>query len=212
MEFNTPFNENSLPYSICSRTINKDWFGMSMTDVWSILSEQIHFIAHAYKIQIYSFIVMSNHFHLLASAPLNNLPTAMQFFLAQSSRQITKSVGRINHTWRAKYFRCQIRTDRYYLHAYKYFYRNPVEAGICRFVEEYPFSTLHGLIGAAPLIVPVQYDDTLFSDFEGTLAWLNKGTIAEHREAVRKALRRRQFRLPREANVGKSHPLESQLY
>ncbi len=183
-----------------------------MPEVWAILTEQLYFIAHAYKIEIFSFIVMSNHFHLLAAAPAENLAPAMQFFLAQSSRQITKSVGRINHTWRAKYFRCQILTERYYLHAYKYFYRNPVEAGMCRFVEEYPFSTLHGLLGSAPTIVPLQHDDTLFNDVEGTLDWLNSGTDPEHREAVRKALRRRKFKLPRDVRTGRLHPLESALY
>jgi len=35
-----------------------------------------------------------------------------------------------------------IRSAEYYFQVYKYVYRNPVEAGICGVVEEYPFSTL----------------------------------------------------------------------
>lgn len=185
---------------------------MPMEAIWDILSEQLHFVAHAYQIQFHLFVAMSNHFHAIASADPPLLSAGMQYFLSQTSRLITKSSGRINHTWRARFYRSQILTTQHYLHAYKYFYRNPVEAGLCSRVEDYPYSTLHGLIGRRPLLIPVVHDDTLFSDFEGTLEWLNKKPECSHREAIRKALRRRKFKLPRDSKTTHLHPLESARY
>ncbi len=128
------------PYSLGARCINKDWFGMPMDDVRKIMEENLHFCAHAFEIKIYLFVLMSNHYHLIAEAPLGNLSACMQYLQASTSRQITKSAGRINHTWRAKFFRTLMGSHHYYLNAYKYFYRNPVAAGICNRVEDYRYS------------------------------------------------------------------------
>lgn len=184
---------------------------MKMEDVWTIMSDYLYFISHAYNFRIHAFVLMQNHYHLLGSAPLGYLSPAMQYFLAQTSRQITKCAGRINHTWRARFFRCEIQTEHYYMHAYKYFYRNPVEAGVCERVEDYQFSTIPGLLGQRKLIIPVHSDDTLFSDISGTLDWLNTPTNPDYRDVIRRALRRSKFKLPRDKN-GKLHPLEGIAY
>jgi len=201
-----------LPVSLGARCINKDWFGMSMDEVWSVMEDYLHFISHAYDIRIHLFVLMSNHYHMVARAPQNNMPAAMQYFQTETSRRITKAAGRINHLWRQKYFRSIIGGTRYYLHAYKYFYRNPVEAKICERVQDYPYSTLHGLLGHKKLIIPVCSDDTLFAGVDDTLAWLNTPPEKGHSEIIRKALRRREFKLPRDPKKAGRHPLEDEKY
>jgi REP element-mobilizing transposase RayT len=202
---------DEFPHSIGASCINKDWFGMPMDEVWDILEEYLYFVCHAYTIRVHCFILMSNHFHLMASGESRSLSAGTQFWLSQTSRQITKSAGRINHTWKANHFRRPILNPHYFLNAYKYFHRNPVEAKIIERVEDYPFSTLFGLLGRRQMILPVTYDDTLFSDVEGTLKWLNSAPSPEDREAMRLALRRSEFKLPRSKSGG-LHRLETQLY
>jgi REP element-mobilizing transposase RayT len=202
--------EEVFPYNIGARCINKDWFGMPLDEVWNILEEQLYFVCHAFEIRVHCFVLMINHFHLIASGKPTQLSSGLQFFLAQSSRQITKSTDRINHTWKARHFRRLIGTPHYFLNVYKYFYRNPVEAKIVERVEEYPFSTLNGLLGQRQLIIPVVHDDTLFSDVEETLRWLNHAPSPDNREAMKAALKRKEFKLPR--SRGKAHPLELALY
>lgn len=81
-----------------------------------------------------------------------------------------------------------------------------MKAGLCERAEYYPYSTLSGLLGRGHLVIPVQEDQTLFSDVEGTLAWLNRVPDVENWEAVRKALRRKTFTL---GQVDRNpHPLE----
>lgn len=199
-------SEFTYPFSIGSRTINKDFFGMPIPDVWDIMSEQLHFAVNAFDLKIHLFVLMSNHFHMIGSARPDVLSSAMQFMLTQTSRLINKSTNRINHTWRSRYFRRKIGCSLYYRHAYKYFYRNPVEAGLCVRVEDYPYSTLHGLLGRSHLLIPMTKDDLLFDDVEGCLRWLNTRPEEDHIEAVARALRRSEFKLPKKSL--RPHPLE----
>jgi len=67
----------------------------------------------------------------------------------------------------------------YYKHAYKYIYRNPLEAGLCKRVEDYEFSSLRGLLGAAELRAPVIDNMDLIYGAQKMLAWLNAGEKEE---------------------------------
>ena len=102
-----------------------------------------------------------------------------------------------------------VTSPHYYLHAYKYFYYNPVKAGICARVEDYKYSTLRGLLGLDHLLVPVTEDTTLFSDVEGTLRWLNQRPDDNHWDAVKKALKKQQFKLRSLQSTNREHPLET---
>lgn len=126
--------------------------------------------------------------------------------MCETSRELVRLGNRINQTYGGPHFRCLIKSHHYFLNAYKYLYYNPVAAGICENVLDYPYSTLHGQLGQGRLLIPVEEDLTLFNDVEGTLAWLNTRPKKENWLAVRNALRRKEFKLGR-YNF-KVHPLE----
>jgi REP element-mobilizing transposase RayT len=177
-----------------------------MDVVWRIMCDQLYFIHHAYQFRIYAFVLMSNHFHLMVKTPLANLDDGMGWFMRESSRSLVKAGNRINQTYGGPYFRTVIRGHHHFLNTYKYNYYNPVKAGICDDVSSYPYSTLSGLLGRSPLIIPVEEDVTLFSDVDATLRWLNRKPDEENWLAVRRALRKNEFRLAREN--GRPHSLE----
>ncbi len=189
----------SSAYHVTSRCINRDWFAMPINDVWKIFATNLKFVSSAYEIRVHAFILMSNHFHLLATAPRANLSLAMNYFLAQTSRHIVHDSNRINHTFARKFKRCRVDTIFYFLNCYKYIYQNPLRAGICARVEDYPFSTLPGLLGLSSMIVPT-LDDTLMNDIEGTLRWLNQPIQSQHIDATRLALRKSIFKYPSKPN------------
>ncbi|MBS1970381.1 MAG: hypothetical protein JSU04_08735 [Bdellovibrionales bacterium] len=62
----------------------------------------------------------------------------------------------------------------YYKRAYKYIYRNPVEAGMCSRAEDYEFSSLRGLLGRVNLQVPVIDNMGLIFGPKKILTWLNE--------------------------------------
>jgi putative transposase len=208
-----PFHcSTEFPYHITARSINKDWFEMPMDDVWMIMSYYLYFIHHAFHIEIRAFVLMSNHFHLIAKSPNGNLSLAMNYFMRETSRSITKVAGRINQTYGSRFFRSLIDDDRHFLTVYKYVYRNPVESGMTSSVEDYKYSTLNGLLGRSHLLVPVQEDAILFSDIVGTLKWLNTEPLMGSTDAVRKALKKQIFKISTDSNHKRIHPLNYLMY
>lgn len=197
------------PYHITARTNNREWFSLDLNTVWEIFENQLFFIHHAFGIRIHAFVLMSNHFHLLASDPLLKLPRAMRWLMTETSREIGRRSGRQNRIYGQRNFKCLISNYHYFLHAYKYVYRNPVEAKACIRVEDYPFSTLAGLLGNRPLIIPLE-EDLLFSDLLGNLKWLNAGVEKQDWESVRGALRKGEFKLRRDPHRNRTSHLDRQ--
>jgi len=131
--------------------------------------------------------------------------------MKETSRDISRLSGRINQTYGARYYKCIIRSDHYFMNSYKYIYRNPVEAGLCQGVEEYPYSTINGLLGSSPVYIPMIEDTLLFENTYRTLAWLNFKTKNEDRDSVKAALKRQYFKLPKNRNNSKPNHLEFDL-
>lgn len=201
-----------LPYHVTARCINREWFCLPLPAVWEIMENMLHFVHFAYGFRIHAFVLMNNHFHLIVRAPEKNLSAGMNYFMRETSREIGRRAHRINQTYGARFHRCLINNSHYFLHAYKYVYRNPVEAGIVRRPEDYSYSTLPGLLGRQKVSIPVEFDDTLFNSVESTLSWLNKKPSKENHEYVRKALRKQEFQLGIHRNSGKDNPLEHTKY
>lgn len=192
-------NHTNIPYHVTARCINRDWFSIDMQTVWQIMTRHLYFTHLAFDVRIHAFLLMSNHFHLIIKSPNQNLSAAMQYFMRESSRELTHLSSRINQTYGSRFHRSLLISPLYYLHAYKYLYRNPVTAGICHRVEDYPFSTLQALLGNARVEVPILDDwnwGTLH-ERDATLKWLNASPPKENLEEIKKALRKSVFKIPK---------------
>jgi putative transposase len=200
--------QSFFPYHCSARCINKEWFNLPMEKVWEIMSHHLCFAKHAFNTKVFSFTLMSNHWHLIMGTPEANLSEFMQYFMKETSCSLTRAGNRINQTYGGPYFRTIIHNDHYFRHAYKYDYYNPVEAGIVERVEDYPFSTLYGLVGRSHLLIPVEEDITLFADINGTLKWLNEKPEEQNWSAVRQALRRPSFKLAADKSTKRPNSLE----
>ncbi|MNJ92687.1 hypothetical protein D3C87_103610 [compost metagenome] len=198
-------NHTEFPYHITARCINRDWFAIELNEVWDVMTKHLLFISLAYEIRIHAFVLMNNHFHLIATSPLGNLSEAMWHFMRESGLDLRKISGRINQTYGGRFHRSLINSPLYFQHAYKYVYRNPVEAGLCAKVEDYPYSSLRGLLGLSSLDISIKDDDFWgsFDKRESALHWLNARPQHEHWLAVEKALSYSHFKLRRE-NARKS--------
>jgi putative transposase len=203
---------SEFPYSINARCINKEWFQIPLEDVWDIMEDYLYFLHIGFGFKIKSFVLMSNHFHLIAQAPLNNLSEGMRYFMRETSRQIGKKANRINQVYGSRFYRSLITKNHHYLHAYKYVYRNPIEAGLSNCVTSYPYSTLNRLVGKGPLNIPIEYDHILFDSFDSTIAWLNQSPSLENHEAVRKAMRKTEFSFATDSKTKKVHILEQIMF
>lgn len=197
MGHNIFLNHTELPYHVTARCINREWFSLDMHVVWEVMVRHLFFVNFAFNLRIHAFVLMSNHFHMIVRTPDANLSQAMAYFMRETSRELTKLGNRENQTYGGRFHRSLLSSPLYYLHAYKYLYRNPVKAGLCRRVQDYPFSSLQGLLGETWLEVPVCEDDhwSSLASRESTLLWLNAAPSEEHWDQVRTALKHPSFYL-----------------
>lgn len=196
--------QSEFPYNLSGRCINREWFQIPMEDVWKVFCEELADTIKKHNLQVHSFVLMSNHFHLIASTPNANISNCMHQFMGRSSRRLTKLGNRINETFAGRHYKTILQHPNYYLNAYKYNYRNPVKAGICEKVEDYPFSTIQFLLGTRERSFPLAEDTTYLSNSKGTLEWLNKTPDPEKLEAVRYALKRQFFESKKSRKTNKA--------
>lgn len=185
-------------YHVTARCINREWF-CSIDLAWKFFCEQLWFISNSYDVEIHSFVLMPNHFHLIIKAPKGNLSAAMRWLLSETSRSITRASHRINETYGTRFHRSLISNNHYYFQCMKYVYHNPVKAGLALNAELYKFSSLNGLIGLSRLEFPV-HDRTVIdaTSFEGTLQWINRKPHDKDWTSIQKAVRRTKFSLSKE--------------
>lgn len=162
------------PYHVSLRGIGRNPFPMEMPRLWRFSSDLLLFCSRAFNVEIHSFVLMTNHYHMLVRTPDCNLSKFMNYFNRELSREITYASGRINQKFGARYHASIIWQTRYYHSVYKYVYRNPVRAGLCERVEDYPYSSLNFLLGRERYLFPVY--ETYFEKVEdhlNNLNWLN---------------------------------------
>ncbi|MBI2605915.1 MAG: transposase [Deltaproteobacteria bacterium] len=189
---------SNYPYHITARSNNHDYFGIDPDTLWNIFNDYLHFLSIAFRVKTHAFVMMSNHFHLMASFPESNMHAALNRFMTETSRVINHSRKTVNHTYGKRHHACLIDNDLYYACAYRYVFQNPVRAEICQMVEEYPYSSLSGLIGKRRLDSPVyEYPSSLVpqvDNLEHLLAFLNQPVALRTADATRKALHRTRFK------------------
>ena len=88
----------------------------------------------------------------------------------------------------------------YYVILIKYLYRNPIKANLVDYAEEYPWSSLQGLIGKKTLEFPVWpqhygLDNLIPENYEDFLSFLNQPYSYEQDEVIKKSLQRYTFKI-----------------
>lgn len=147
-------------------------------------------IQKEYKIKISAFVLMSNHFHLLALSPEHDIDKVMYVFMRRLTHLIQKKSGRVNRIFGGRYKGCLIENERYLLNAFKYIYRNPVAAFISEKVEDYPFSTLQYFHHNQKLKFELEHP---FEQTQKLIDWLNCSFEKDEIESIRFGLSRTKF-------------------
>jgi hypothetical protein len=138
----------------------------------------------------------------MITSPNRGIELVMKELLGSSTRILNTKYGRSGHIFGGRYFWSVIREPTYYAHAVKYVYRNPVKAGLCEKVSDYVFSTYACGLGFSPMPFPIfppiekNLDRLLPKDAQSLDEWLNKPHKTDENEAIQKALKRREFKLP----------------
>ena len=104
--------------------------------------------AAKFNVAIHAYVLMDNHFHLLATPETaDGLPLMMQAVGRSYVRYFNDRHGRTGTLWEGRYKSTLIQTDRYLLACMAYIDLNPVRAGMVGAALDFPWSSHAHYVG-----------------------------------------------------------------
>ena len=98
--------------------------------------------ARKFNVAIHAYVLMSNHFHLLATPQTQDgLPQMMQAVGRRYVRYFNDAQHRSGTLWEGRYKSALIQSERYLLACMAYIDLNPVRAGLVATPADYPWSS-----------------------------------------------------------------------
>jgi len=98
-----------------------------------------------------AYCLMGNHFHLLVSTPLANLPRGMQRLGSGYAQWFNKQGGRRGPVFEDRYGGALIQREPHLLEVFRYIALNPVRANLCSSPHRYVWSSHAATAGLAPI-------------------------------------------------------------
>jgi putative transposase len=103
-----------------------------------------------FSLNLFSYCLMNNHFHLYFETRLANIDKAMCFLQASYSRYFNKRYLRIGPLFQSRYKSRLIKEDSDSRSLVRYIHQNPTEAGIVKNLEEYLWCSYACYVGTLP--------------------------------------------------------------
>ena len=98
--------------------------------------------AHTSGVAIHAYVLMTNHFHLLATPDEpQSIPQMMQAVGRRYVRYFNQRQARTGTLWEGRYRSTLIQSERYLLTCMAYIDLNPVRAGLVGDAADYPWSS-----------------------------------------------------------------------
>jgi putative transposase len=108
-----------------------------------------------YTVKLYSYVLMSNHFHLLLETPLGNLGEFMRHFNISYTGYFNRRHRRVGHLYQGRYKSILVDKDAYLSVVSRYIHLNPIRTRSLakasprekiHYLNHYPWSSLHGYL------------------------------------------------------------------
>ncbi len=131
------------PHHVIQRGNNRQAIFASSAD-YQILLDLLGENAKKFDVAIHAYVLMGNHFHLLATPQTQDgLPQMMQALGRRYVRYFNDTQKRSGTLWEGRYKSTLIQTEYYLLTCMAYIDLNPVRAGLVTQARDYPWSS-HG--------------------------------------------------------------------
>ena len=129
------------PHHIIQRGNNRQPIFTDRAD-YELLLDLLAEHARTQRVALHAYVLMSNHFHLLATPDTQEgVPALMQAVGRSYVRQFNRRHGRTGTLWEGRYRSTLIQAERYLLACMVYIDLNPVRAGMVADPAAYPWSS-----------------------------------------------------------------------
>jgi len=94
-----------------------------------------------FEIDVFAFVLMSNHYHLLIRTNRANLSKAMQWLGLTYTRRFNNRHSRAGHLFQGRFKSIVVEDDGYVVELSCYIHRNPLRAGMTKRLVDYRWSS-----------------------------------------------------------------------
>ncbi len=102
-----------------------------------------------YEVDVHSYCLMSNHYHLLIETHQENLSKFMRALNAQYAAYFNKKYKRVGHLWQGRFKSWFVTNEAYLYTLIKYIEYNPLKAKIVRDLGQYTYSSYNAFVHKA---------------------------------------------------------------
>ena len=135
------FNLVGIPQHVIQRGNNREPCFYSEED-YRFYLDQLNEIKEKYECSIHSYVLMTNHVHLLITSMMEHgIPKLMQALGRRYVYFINKKYKRTGTLWEGRYKSSLVDTDRYLLTCMRYIEMNPVRAKMVEHPADYMWSS-----------------------------------------------------------------------
>lgn len=135
------------PHHVIQRGNNRQPIFAATAD-YQMMLDLLDENARRFAVAIHAYVLMDNHFHLLATPQTaDGLPQMMQAVGRRYVRYFNDRQKRSGTLWEGRYKSTLIQTERYLLACMAYIDLNPVRAGMVAQARDYPWSSHAHYIG-----------------------------------------------------------------
>lgn len=99
-------------------------------------------ISTLFRIEIHSYCLMDNHYHILARTSLANLGKAMRHLNGIYTQRYNRMVKRDGSLFRGRYKAILIEAERYLIYVSRYIHLNPIAANLVKQAYDFQWSSL----------------------------------------------------------------------
>ncbi len=127
-------------YHVMQRGNNKEKIFQNDSDKQFFIAELAN-SKKMYGFELYGYVLLDNHYHLLLEAGEVPLSKIMQRLNSLYSRYYNRVHKRIDHLFGLRYKAIIIQDEKYLLAVLRYLHWNPIRAGLVRQVADYKWSS-----------------------------------------------------------------------
>lgn len=176
-------NESNI-YHIILRGVNKQNIFLENYDRTFFLNK-LEKTKDEYNSDIYTFVLMNNHVHLVIYDKENTLSKMMHSICTSYARYFNETYNRCGHLFQNRFKSIGVNSDRYLLNLIRYVHKNPEKEGIAK-MEDYEWSGYQEYLGKKKIVntefVLEMFDENKTKAIEKFFTF-NKGIEREYSDA-----------------------------
>lgn len=101
---------------------------------------------------VYAYCLMGNHIHLLIKEGPEGLELMFKRLCGRFVYWYNTKYRRVGHLFQDRFKSEPVDTEKYFLTVLRYIHQNPVKAGICKRIADYPYSSYGEYIGSRDIV------------------------------------------------------------